>query len=497
MALHRLAWLLHHENSDLRSEEVLVLVFHNALREYISHVLPALGIEGVTTVTYAEWVAKATLRALRERYTDISQLTRPDTTAPSGVLRVKASLALLKAVEKYVADQTQRVLQHLKDAIPWSEFPTEFQQSSRAILNRTPLYIVTALSELQHLLTLLPASTARANAKQVLQHSLRKATLYHKDLTQVLNDPATICAHDETSLLDHQLIAQAAEYTAQTLDAGHYDAGDDAIILRLYQLKHGATPLHTGGSGHYRHIVLDETQDFGTMQLASVIGSVEQTRQLTLVGDVNQRIDREQTFPGWEVLRKHWDLRDEMSHFVSLEISHRCTAEIMRLAEHVLGTKRALQGRSGKRPLWFECKTEEEAVSQSIDWLKKAVERFPHTLTAVICRTASEARYVLSLLTPTFGPAVRLGDEESFSFDAGIVVTDVSQVKGLEFYAALLWNPTAAHYSKAEHHRNLLYVACSRAEEYLCLVTHERPSSLLPHIYSKLVRGVRIGFEEE
>ena len=92
---------------------------------------------------------------------------------------------------------------------------------------------------------------------------------------------------------------------------------------------------------------------------------------------------------------------------------------------------------------------------------------------------------------------MRLGDEESFSFDAGIVVTDVSQVKGLEFYAALLWNPTAAHYSKAEHHRNLLYVACSRAEEYLCLVTHERPSSLLPHIYSKLVRGVRIGFEEE
>ena len=44
--------------------------------------------------------------------------------------------------------------------------------------------------------------------------------------------------------------------------------------------------------------------------------------------------------------------------------------------------------------------------------------------------------------------------------------------------------------------RNLLYIAITRAEENLNITTWGRPTSLLPDIHSKLVRGVLISEEE-
>ena len=102
-----------------------------------------------------------------------------------------------------------------------------------------------------------------------------------------------------------------------------------------------------------------------------------------------------------------------------------------------------------------------------------------------------------SLLEPSFGHAVRIGDDDSFSFEEGIVVTDIRQVKGLEFPHVLLWNPSAKKYPPSKAARNALYVGITRAEEHLCLVTWGTPSKLLPSIHSKLVRGYEQEIDED
>lgn len=129
-------------------------------------------------------------------------------------------------------------------------------------------------------------------------------------------------------------------------------------------------------------------------------------------------------------------------------------------------------------------------MTEAIGWLTRVIERYPDGIVAVICRTPKEARYAHGLLTPTFGSAVRLGDDSSFSFQEGILVTDIAQVKGLEFPQVLVWNPSAADYGRDERSKNLLYVAVTRAEEHLCLISWGKPSPLLPPLHSGLVRGV-------
>jgi DNA helicase IV len=270
------------------------------------------------------------------------------------------------------------------------------------------------------------------------------------------------------------------------------------LLLRAYQLRCGGVVQESGQIGAYGHIVVDEVQDLSPLELSTIIGSVKAHKDLTLVGDTSQNIDEHGSFPGWEKLRKHWNFSGDMSKYVSLEVSHRSTLPIMRLADHIQQRSLIKTGRPGRTPIWFKTRNESQGIEYVLKWLSKAVELYPSMVTAVICATPEEARFAYKMLQPTFGQLVRLGDAYTFSFEEGILVTDVHQVKGLEFFSVLLWNPSAQSYGSSEQGRNLLYVATTRAEENLCLVTWSRPAAALPTFgFSKLVRSMDMTIEDE
>src|SRR5690606_16637633 len=52
VALHRVAYLAFQDPQRFSAQKVLIVVFNEALVEYIKHVLPALGVEGVGVTTY-------------------------------------------------------------------------------------------------------------------------------------------------------------------------------------------------------------------------------------------------------------------------------------------------------------------------------------------------------------------------------------------------------------------------------------------------------------
>ncbi len=73
----------------------------------------------------------------------------------------------------------------------------------------------------------------------------------------------------------------------------------------------------------------------------------------------------------------------------------------------------------------------------------------------------------------------------------------VQEAKGLEFENVLLWNPSEEAYPKTARAARRLYVAITRAEERLCLVTWNKPTALLPPLKSNLVRGNLVDPEEK
>ncbi len=414
VAIHRLAWLLHHDNSPLKPHEACVIVLSPALRAYVENSLPSAGISGVSVRTYHEWAAR-TLKAIAGS-TEF-RIQRGAGQVPLAVSRVKRSVEILGCIDTTV----QRRL-----------------------------------------------------GERVGIEDLKR------ELLRVLSSSELLGELGKTPGLAREAVQQAREATERDFAEGVFDWNDDALLLRIFQRLTGSTVVEGGSFGSYGHIVVDEVQDLSPVELATIIGAVKDQRDLTLVGDVSQNLDQTQAFPGWEALRKHWNFGDEMSHYVSLEVSHRSTLQIMRLADFIQRRELVKSGRAGRTPIWFKCRNESQGIEHVLQWLTKAGELYPNRIACVICSTPQEAKFAFQMLQPTFGPRVRLGDEFSFSFEEGILVTDVRQVKGLEFFSVLLWNPSSKSYPAGGLEQNLLYVAVTRAEENLCIVTWNRPSTLLP-----------------
>lgn len=438
VALHRLAWLLHPDNSSLTAEQTCIIALSKPLKNFIQRSVDALQIAGVKVLTFEEW-ASHSIRIIApdfiEETTEPSgasfAVRRPHDRAPHGVDRVKRSMAMLRGLEK----------------------------------------------------TFATGGNAQKSAVELLLETARNDRL--------------LIELDESRLLSKELILSAYNRLQLNIAEGVFDRADDALLLRIHQLKTGEIRMHTGLGGLYGHLVVDEIQEFSSPELACIVSSVEDPTNLTLVGDVSQRMSITNSFPGWEKLRSTWNLGESMSRFMSLTVSHRSTIEIMRLADFVQKRTVVTDGRHGRVPIWFQSRHERNGIKAAIGWLTTAMERYSGAITAVICADGAEARHVLSLLEPTFASAVRLGDERAFSFQEGIVVTDVSQVKGVEFTNVLVWNPTQRSYPAGEETRNALYVAITRAEENLALVTWGPPAEGLPPIRSKLVRGFELDIQED
>ncbi len=246
------------------------------------------------------------------------------------------------------------------------------------------------------------------------------------------------------------------------------DSLDLTYLLRFKQL--------TGAySKKFSHVVVDEVQDFSLPELQVVLSLPEKNEQVTVVGDIDQALSLGE-FPGWRVITEKLS-----TSLIKLEVAHRSTQEIMNFASRIRNESAPPSSKRGRRPIWFHAPNEELAVSSLIDWLKLALEKFPTEVTAVICNTPEEARTIYKFLTPSFDYSVRLGTREDFSFEAGILVTNVELAKGLEWRSVLVWNPKYQE-------KNPLYVAVTRAEENLALVTYSKVSKHLPPPIPELVR---------
>lgn len=305
-----------------------------------------------------------------------------------------------------------------------------------------------------------------------------------EEVLQLLSQTKNILNSDETKILSQEAVQKAYIHTKENFDKGQYDSTDISLLINR-ALKRKKLSLKLS------HIVVDEAQDFSLLELKCLLGFVKKDSEVTMVGDTAQEI-HQSGFAGWEKLQKL--LPEGSSHFIPLNVSHRSTLPIMRVADYVQQRDTVKEGRDGRVPIWFHSKDPELTLDSLITWLKKACDLYPHEVTAVLCKDQKEAKEITSLLTPTFNYMVRRGDVNDISFEAGILVTSIEIVKGLEFNSVVLFNPSKKSYPSTgefgDINRNLLYVGITRAEENLCIVTHEKPTDILPQHNSKLVRGI-------
>jgi DNA helicase II / ATP-dependent DNA helicase PcrA len=279
---------------------------------------------------------------------------------------------------------------------------------------------------------------------------------------------------------------------AEEVEAARLDREDDALLLRITQRLRGPLLRGTGKQAEtlrYEHILIDEAQDLSPVELAVVMGTTTKQRSVTMAGDVAQRLHMDNGFKSWSQLLEAVDPRKAEGEGAPIEVSplkvqYRSTHPIIELAQDVLGPL-ADPGaghaiRSGAPVELFQFAHSGEAVAYLGEALRELMQAEPRASVCLVARYPEQADLYYKGLQTAEVPHLRRIADQDFPFRAGIDVTDVRQVKGLEFDYVVLLECSRAVYPVTDECRHLLHIAVTRAAHQLWVTTTGDPSLILP-----------------
>jgi DNA helicase II / ATP-dependent DNA helicase PcrA len=262
------------------------------------------------------------------------------------------------------------------------------------------------------------------------------------------------------------------------------DAEDDALLLRLSQRLRG--PLTRGVASKepliYEHVLIDEAQDMSPVELAVVLDTVRRSESVTLAGDVQQRLLLDNGFTDWDTVLGELGLSHVQVE--PLKLSYRSTAEILEFSREVLGPLKTADApqatRTGAPVELFGFAHTGDAVAFLAEALRELMSAEPQAAVAVIARFPEQADAYYDGLFRGEVPKLRRIADQDFPFKPGIDVTDVRQVKGLEFDYVVLVEANEGSYPSDDESRHLLHIGATRAAHQLWVVCSGKPSPILP-----------------
>ncbi len=502
VALHRVAWLAYPgeagEREAVDPSRVLIVMYNRALADYVRGLLVPLGLTAARLDTFHAWALGAVSRGYRGKI-KIDQASRPGAEAAAAV---KKHVGILAAVDAFVARQVAAADDYLAEKLaPYGDTGATWVRRWRA----TAGPVVRRLVGLRR-----AALNARDAARgleaqrlveihKVFVAAVTRVTLYKEELVRLLTDSTLLAAH--LPGVSAAVLAEAAAFqrALATVDGSERHPGpgvrfdDLAILIRLMQVKNGGLPdssddekVHT-----FDHLVVDEAQDFGAVELAVLFGAVRARTGVTIVGDLNQKIVPDADFLGWDGIARALGLTG--AQVCALEVGHRSTGPIVALADALVGEAPS-EGRPGALPRYVAVAPERVAEAVADEVLATLADD-PAAHVAVVLPRREEVGPLMAALSGLLGGlcAVREGYNKEFVFAPGVTVTNRRQVKGLEFDSIVLVEPSASHYPDTLEGRRNLYTTVTRARDRLAFVGSQPLSPLLaPLLAAGLIEAVGV-----
>jgi DNA helicase-2/ATP-dependent DNA helicase PcrA len=539
IGLHRLAYLAFQDERRFRPDRMLVVVFNDALARYISEVLPALGVHGVAIRTYQNWAERLRISHLPElprRYSEETpgvvtrlkkhpaMLRAVDAHAARMAARLETRIeealgrgadeASARAVRASWQAGRDKPLAHrayalltlaqgdrgktlpvdvrvtleraasdgLKDArdvvAAWADLLSDREALGRAFAEHAPGAFSEAELGRAHawcgarIGELLNALDTAADEREAEEH----APAAKKKAAPKRDDDGDADAGELA--ITHGIDGRVVE------EAAALDREDDTLLLRLWQKLRG--PLMRGSKGKdplvYEHVLVDEAQDLSPVELAVVHATVSKAESMTLAGDVAQRLLLDNGFSDWDSVLADLDLAHVAIE--PLKLSYRSTEQILELAIAVLGplapAELPVATRSGAPVDLFRFAHAGDGVGFLADALRELAQAEPRASVAVIARYPEQAEIWYEGLKKGEVPHLRHVMDQDFVFRPGVDVTDIRQVKGLEFDYVVLVEVSDASYPQDDEARHLLHIGATRAAHQLWVLATGRPSALLP-----------------
>lgn len=256
-------------------------------------------------------------------------------------------------------------------------------------------------------------------------------------------------------------------------DANTYDVEDLPVLFEL--VRRGALP--GADLPVYDHIVLDEAQLRAPLELAAVGDALAPHGTITLAGDDRQATDETAWFTSWQTART--ELRRPRWAEITLAVTYRSVPAISELARSIVERRALVPSEPPADPaVWATQCSDALAQAAQLCWhLDALVARDPWRQICVIARTPQHAHRLHAELARGIDPVLVLDGD--FRFEPGVIVTTAGAVSGLEFDAVVIPDLSPAFYPASPELSRALYVAATRARDWLWLLTPDTWSPLV------------------
>lgn len=536
IALHRIAYLMYNYGEKLIPENFMVLAPNQLFINYISEVLPELGVERTKQSTFTDFIYEQL--GLKYKLTNPNEKLVKILESGPGEKQVllmqkaaayKGSEQFIKAIDRYIGEIEEAVIPQHDFALgkhviyTAAELRNLFTVEYRFLPLQKRLDAIKKVldSKLRNTKERFTAKIRNVYAKQILSVKMkikdetekqekikqlaeeresklkriqeesktlladyfhvklkRDVVAYYKELVSNTETMQRIA----TESLDDEFVAFFCNYSSELLRKKHVEYEDLAALAYLQYHILGFKEKPT-----IQHVVIDEAQDYSIFQF-TVLKTILDTRLFTILGDISQGIHAYRSITKWkEVIEAVF--KDDQCQFFTLEQSYRTTVEVMQLANVVI---RQLQGdvilakpviRHGVKPQRAEVWDTGQLVELVADTLRRAeVNKFKTF--AVIGKTFDECQHIHRMLVQNGIEADLLTGEE-VTYRGGVVVLPVYIAKGLEFDVVFIIN-NKERYLPDDLDIKLLYVAMTRALHRLYIGHGEGTMPLLEKASSDL-----------
>ncbi|MCC3358446.1 RNA polymerase recycling motor HelD [Bacillus sp. REN16] len=532
IALHRISYFIYTYAEYFLPDQLMILAPNRLFIDYISEVLPELGVDHILQTTYVEFVKKCLGKPVK--------LTKPDGKLLGFIHDEFKNPDMIKWISAFKGSLEYRdMLEHYVEDILSSLLPQEDFFVSKFRLYKA--------KDIHHLMTYeyryLPYYKRIDKVKKVLQNTVRlqkknmlhKITKFYDDkldnvlfktkidpekrkryVTKALDKKAELVEeitkqsrtavnayikklphHDvfyyiqrffsdfptyASGYLNDEQIHFFMDYQKQLQKSKQYELEDLAALLYLKARLYGVKKELKA-----RNVVIDEAQDYSYFQLASLKTALE-TDMFTIVGDLAQGIHSYRGINNWApVLDKIFP----RATYKTLQKSYRTTIEIMNTANQLLELLKLDLPmvepvvRHGEKPIFHQINNDEkETVNVLKEVIRKLYDENMKTV-AIIGKTNKECQKLAKAFKKHSDLPVQLLKENEEINKEEVVIVSSHLSKGLEFDAVIVYSNEEKFYNN-EIDIKLLYVSMTRPLHRLHFFGTDLTNFLLDNVDDEL-----------
>ncbi|EPB8145802.1 UvrD-helicase domain-containing protein [Clostridium perfringens] len=463
IALHRVAYLLYNYRKELE-DKVLILGPNGIFMEYISQVLPSLGEVGVKQETFASFALKEMDSELYIMSFDkyLEKILSEDKEFIEDA-KYKNSYEIIEDLDNLVKEMDKDYF-HVEDVKYFGDLvisKEEIEEMFNKHYEYMPLF---RRSEKIKRIILSKIKDKRDEKVWELNEEIRKEK---EKLT-----PEELLIEENN--LEFRRKLRIREIVKEVMDSraklDSWISRED--VLDIYDRFNGNKKEYTindlapilylaiklegkKATKDYRHVVIDEAQDYSPLQF-KVVRELTGTKYFTVVGDVNQRLIKYSDLAPMMELGKIFD--DVNPEIYNLNKSYRSTYEIMEYANKYLDEDRIIPiVRHGKPVEEIEFHNNEELSESIIESLKEFSNEGLESI-AIITRDKEELEKVYNLISNKVH-LVKF-DNEDVLYKGGNVIIPSYFAKGLEFDGVIIVDNGSL---KDENEDLIKYIMSTRA----------------------------------